>query len=471
MKKLLLLLSILCLTFVTQKAWGDDDLPKRGLVMHYSPYASAKNGPYYDVVSRKPLQSYNAATGAMQTYKQKKAGLFGDDDWGFKLDSCLMFDTDLKLSRKNAQMTIMLYVDGENAATTPGPVALMRSGQPDSLWYYPIMVEKNRMIYMEGKPTPEDSAMVKSRWHFDIENGGCSTIFILIDQKTGGHTIYMRDSAAVFYNDRLSQLDEMPDRLLFTQQDNSIIHAFAFWNRLLTVAEIQHYYTGSLSKEYAAKHQIKTPVPIVGNIDEADGVLMHGWGWRTWGWTIGLVVLIIIWAVRRIRNIRVHYAFSGSPLIVLAGIFGTYYLQANLSFDIENMWIFNTVNILAYYFVSFRADPTYNIKNPSGVGSVVGFIGNTFGMLGEILDSIPHTMWEVTYVNRRTGEKSTTIERQNNLIISLFWIIFIIFVIWLFIIFSQIIFYILPLITVFKFIVNFFKERKAFREAQQMTQA
>jgi len=88
-------------------------------------------------------------------------------------------------------------------------------------------------------------------------------------------------------------------------------------------------------------------------------------------------------------------------------------------------------------------------------------------MLGEVLDSIPHTMWEVTYVNRRTGEKRTQIERHNNIIISIFWIVVIIFVIWLFIIFSQLIYQILPFITLCKFIMNFFKERSAFKEARQ----
>ena len=323
------------------------------------------------------------------------------------------------------------------------------------------------MIYMEGKPTPEDSAMVRSRWHYEIEGGMMSAIFIQIDMKTGRHEIYMRDSASVFYNDRLAQLPELPNRILFTQQENVLINEFAVWNRHLTLAEMQNYYTGSSSKEYAAKHQMKEPVPIVGNIEEASGVMMHGWSWMRWGWTIGMAVLIILWGFRRFRNINVHYSFSGSPLIILAGLFGTWYMQGVKDFDVEYLWIFNTVQLLAYYFVSFRADPLYTIRNAGGVGSVINYVGGLFAMLGEILDSIPHTIWEVTYVNRNTGEKKKKIERHNNIIISIFWIIVIVVVIWLFIILSEIIYQVLPLITVYKFIANYFKERKAFREAEE----
>ena len=54
-----------------------------------------------------------------------------------------------------------------------------------------------------------------------------------------------------------------------TQQEEMLINEFAVWNRLLTMKEMQYYYTGSLSKDYAAKHQMKEPVPIVDNIEEA----------------------------------------------------------------------------------------------------------------------------------------------------------------------------------------------------------
>jgi len=461
MRKTLLLL-VFCLMAVGQTMRADD-LPKNGMVMNFSPFDS-KYGPFYDRISRTQLQAYDRVTGALSDApKREKEGLFdGDYDWGFRLDSCQMFDTDLKLGSK---ITILVRFLSNNKATTRGPIALMRKGQPDSLWYFPISIEKNRMIYMEGRPTVEDSATVRSRWHFDIESGGCSAVFIQIDFKTGRHEIYMRDSASVFYNDRLSELAEQPNRILFTQQEEMLINEFAVWNRLLTMKEMQYYYTGSMSKDYAAKHQMKEPVPIVDNIEEASGVVMHGWKWSRWACVIVLVTLVIIWFIRRIRNINVHYAFSGSPLIILAGIFGTWYLQSITDVDVEYMWIYNVINLMSYYFVSFRADPMYTVKNASGVGSVVSYVGGVFAMLGEILDSIPHTMWEVTYVNRNTGEKRTQIERHNNIIMTIFWIIVIIFVIWLFIIFSQLIYQILPTITVCKFIINYFKERKLFRQA------
>ena len=465
--KLLRLLFVTVLSIFAANNVQADDLPKSGLVMQFAPFDS-KYGPFHDRISHKQLQAYDRATGELSDApKREKEGLMGGDyDWGFKLDSCQMFDTDLKLNR-NSKMTILVRFLSNNDATTRGPIALIRSGQPDSLWYFPISVEKNRMIYMEGKPTPEDSAMVRSRWHYEIEGGMMSAIFIQIDMKTGRHEIYMRDSASVFYNDRLAQLPELPNRILFTQQENVLINEFAVWNRHLTLAEMQNYYTGSSSKEYAAKHQMKEPVPIVGNIEEASGVMMHGWSWMRWGWTIGMAVLIILWGFRRFRNINVHYSFSGSPLIILAGLFGTWYMQGVKDFDVEYLWIFNTVQLLAYYFVSFRADPLYTIRNAGGVGSVINYVGGLFAMLGEILDSIPHTIWEVTYVNRNTGEKKKKIERHNNIIISIFWIIVIVVVIWLFIILSEIIYQVLPLITVYKFIANYFKERKAFREAEE----
>lgn len=439
-----------------------DDLPKKGMVMNFKPFDS-KYGPFCDQISRKQLLTYDRTTGALGTaLKREKEGLFGGDyEWGFKLDSCQMFDTDLKMG---SAMTILVRFRSNNKATTPGPIALMRKGQPDSLWYFPISIEKNRMIYMEGKPSPEDSAMVRSRWHYEIESAGHSAVFIQIDLKTGRHEIYMRDSASVFYNNRLSELAELPNRLLFTQQEDVLINEFAVWNRLLTKDEIQFYYYGKKSKE----HERMDPVPIVGNIDEASGVVMHGWSWSRWAWTIGMLALIIIWTVRRFRNINIHYSFAGSPLIILAGLFGTWYLQTVMDFDVEYLWIFNTVQLLAYYLVSFRADPLYTCRNTGGVGSVVNYVGGLFSMLGEILDSIPHTMWEVTYVNRSTGEKKTQIERHNNIIITLFWIVVIVLVVWLFIILSELIYQVLPFITVCKFVSNFFKERKAFREARQM---
>ena len=52
--------------------------------------------------------------------------------------------------------------------------------------------------------------------------------------------------------------------------------------------------------------------------------------------------------------------------------------------------------------------------------------------------------------------------------ITLFWIVVIVLVVWLFIILSELIYQVLPFITVCKFVSNFFKERKAFREARQM---
>ncbi|MBQ8158691.1 MAG: hypothetical protein IJ081_06705 [Prevotella sp.] len=437
-----------------------DDLPKNGMVMNFKPFDS-KYGPFYDQISRQTLQVYDISTGELRTApKREKEGFFGDYDWGFLCDSCKMFDTDLKLGSK---MTILVRFKSNNNATTRGPIALMRKGQPDSLWYFPISIEKNRMIYMEGKPSPEDSAMVRSRWHYDIENGGHTAVFVLIDFKSGRHEVYTQDSASVFYNTRLSELAEQPNRLLFTQQEEMLINEFAVWNRLLTKDEILFYYHGKKSKD----HELMEPVPIVGNVEEADGVIMHGWNTTRWVCVAMLVTLFIIWLIRRFRNINVHYSFSGSPLIILAGIFGTWYLQSNLDTDVENMWIYNLVNILTYYFISFRADPMYTIRNAGGVGSVINYVGGVFAMLGEVLDSIPHTMWEVTYVNRRTGEKRTQIERHNNIIISIFWIVVIIFVIWLFIIFSQLIYQILPFITLCKFIMNFFKERSAFKEARQ----
>lgn len=459
MKRVIFFL-LAALGLVTSNQALADDLPKSGMVMNFQPFDS-KYGPFYDQVSRKTLQVYDIATGELRDApKREKEGFFGDYDWGFLLDSCKMFDTDLKLGSK---ITILLRIKSNNQATTRGPVALMRKGQPDSLWYFPVSIEKNRMIYMEGKPTPEDSVMVRSRWHYDIESGGHTAVFILIDFKSGRHEVYTRDSASVFYNNRLSELAELPNRILFTQQEEMLINEYALWNRLLTKDEILFYYHGKKAKDRV----LMEPVPIVGNVDEADGVGMHGWKWSRWACVIGLLTLVVIWVIRRFRNINVHYSFSGSPLIILAGIFGTWYMQSLLDYDVENMWIYNVINIMAYYFVSFRADPMYTIRNAGGVGSVINYVGGLFAMLEEILDSIPHTMWEVTYVNRKTGEKTKTIERQNNLIMSIFWIIVIIFVIWLFIIFAQIIYQILPFVTLCKFIVNFFKERSAFKEARQ----
>lgn len=452
--------------FAANKVQAVDDLPKSGRVIHYEPFSSSAKGPFYDVVSRKAtLQAYNPATGELKEYKQEKPGFFDEDERGFKLDSCLMFDRDLKLSR-NGQLTIAVCFLSNNDATTRGPLALMRAGQPDSLWYFPISVEKNRMIYMEGRPAP-DSAVVKSRWHYRVEGGMKSTVFIQIDMKTGRHEIYMQDSASVFYNDALSQMAELPNRIVFTPQEGALVHEFAVYNRFLTMKEMQYYYTGKMSKEYAAKHQMKAPVPIVGNIEEASGVVMHGWSWTRWGWTIGMLVLIVIWLIRRFHNLKVHYSFAGSPLIILAGLFGTWYLQTVKDFDVEYLWIYNTVQLLAYYLVSFRADPLYTIRNAGGVGSVVNYVGGIFSLLGEILDSIPHTIWEVTYVNRQTGEKKTQIERHNNIIMTLFWAVVIITVIWLFIILSEIIYQVLPVITICKFVGNYFKERKAFRQVRQ----
>ena len=467
MKKSLFLIFMLCLTTAVQSKKEKAPIPNNGLVMYFDPFTNSKTGPMYERVTRKSIQTYDPATGTLGFYKREEGGCFDSDEWGFMLDSCLMVDTDLKLPSKNAQMTIMLTVHKDNEGTTPGPIALMRIGQPDSLWYIPITVKKNRMIYMEGRPTPDDSVMVKSRWHYEIESSGKSTIFILIDQKTGQHSIYMEDAASVFYNDRLSQLPEMPNRLLFLQQENTLIHRFAFWNRLLTEKEIHHYYTADRSKEYAEKHPLPTSTPIVGNADEADGVFMHGWGWGRWGCTIGLSLLIIIWFVRRMKNIRTHYAFSGSPLIIIGGIIGTAYLQYNLDFDIENIWIYNTINILAYYFISFRADPLYTIRKPGGVAGVFSVIGAVMSMLAEIIDSIPTTTWEITYINRDTGEKTKKTETHMNLIVLVFWLIVISFAVAVVIVLSEVIFYILPLITVCKFVINYLKERKLFKEAEQ----
>lgn len=459
-KRILFLLAFVAAFAVQIKA----DSYSKGRIFQFSPFDNNVGGPYYDKVTGKTLQAYNPETGEMVEYRHDKSGHFGDYR-GFTLDSCLILDTDLKLTR-NSQMTIMLNVHTDNAATTPGPVALMRIGQPDSLWYYPVQLQKNRMIYMEGKPSPEDSAMVRSRWHYDIQGGNQTTIYILIDMKTGRHTVYTCDSACVFYNDRLSQLDEVPNRLVFPKQHQVLIVSASFWNRLLTEKEIRDDYVEGTSKENKANYQLPVPVPIVDNIDEADGVMIHGWGWNRWIRTIGLTILILIWLYRRIRNIRVHYSFSGSPLILVSAVFGTWYLQSSVNFDVEALWIYNLANILSYYFISFRADPMYNLKNPGGIVGVINLVGVVATFLADIIDSCPKTLWEVTYVNRRTGSKTKKTETHYNIIYLIFWAIVIVIVVTIFIVFAQIIFQILPVITVCKFIINYFKERKAFKEAR-----
>ena len=461
-KKTLFLLLVFCLSFFGQISWAAGNMPKSGRVIYFEPYSSSKTGPFHDAVSRQSLQVYAPATGQLtKEYRQE-----AEDYWGIRLDSCLMLDRDLNIGR-NSQFTIALCFSSNNKAVTRGPLALMRKGQPDSLWYFPVSIEKNRMIYMEGRPAP-DSAVVRSRWHYLIEGGMMSTVFIQIDMKTGRHEIYMRDSAAVFYNDRLAQLAELPNRIVFTPQEDAVIHEFAVYNRLLSMKEMQQYYDHGNSKEYIAKHQMKAPVPIVNNIGEASGIGMHGWDKTRWGWTIAMLALIVIWTIGRFRNIRVHYSFSGSPLIILAGLFGTWYLQTVKDFDVEYLWIYNTIQILAYYLVSFRADPMYTIRNAGGVGSVVNYVGGILSMVGEILDSIPHTIWEVTYKNTETGEKKKQTETHYNIVVTIFWFIVFVTVIWLFIILAEVIYQLLPVVTLGKFIVNFFKERKAFREANQV---
>lgn len=464
MKRLCILIFAALGLVSTCRVLAADKLPKSGRVMYYEPFSSSKTGPFYDIVSRKPLQVYQPATCLLtKEYRQKET-----DERGFLLDSCLMFDRDLKLNR-NSQMTIAVCFASNNKATTRGPLALMRQGQPDSLWYFPISIEKNRMIYMEGKPAP-DSTVVRSRWHYLIEGGMMSTVFIQIDLKTGRHEIYMRDSASVFYNDHLAQMTELPNRIVFTPQEDAIVHEFAVYNRLLSMKEMQQYYDHGNSKEYAAKHQMKVPLPIVDNIDVASGVGMHGWDWMRWGWTIAMLVLIVIWAIRRFLNLKVRYAFSGSPLIILAGIFGTWYMQKVIDFDLDYLWFYNGVQLLAYYVVSFRADPMYSLRNTNGVGTVVNYVGGILDLVGEILDSIPHTIWEVTYINRETGEKKKKIETHYNIIVVIFWIIVFVTVIWLFIILSEVIYQLLPIVTLCKFVMNFFKERKAFREVSAQLQ-
>lgn len=354
---LLLLLLMMALPIIAQKV----NFPQKGKLFHYAPYprgVSFENpGELLDDVSLLPMQCYDFESDSVWKAPRQPKGT--NDERGIRLEHLFMVDADVSFSKAGSNQSLYIAFTLDRGDEYPGPVAFTSRGEQPSQWYYPFRFNSNKEIRLEGRATLSDSATCVAQWRIPEFYKDLCRILVEME-KDGKTTVYLADTALVFYNTARTDAAQEPNRLVLCPFKDGRIYELVYYNRFLSEKEkhevLRH---GTPDGDWDNKYTIPEP-QVIQNHVEVDKAPM-GIHWSRYHWiciVLSILLALISLYVRFSPMNGVPYTFNGSWIIICLAVAGALF-HIYLSPDgFDNKYLYYISIIAGYCLVSFIPDPS-----------------------------------------------------------------------------------------------------------------
>ena len=353
---LLLLLTMMALSVSAQKV----DFPQKGRLFHYAPYprgVSFENpGELLDEVKLLPMQCYDFERDSVWKAPQQRSI---SDERGIWLENLYMVNADVSFAKAGSQQSLYVAFTLDKGDEYPGPVAFVSRGQKPSEWYYPFRFNTNKEIRLEGRANPTDTAVCVAQWRIpEFYKGLCRILLEM--EKDGKTTVYLADTALVFYNTARTDAAQELNRLVLCPFKDGRIYELVYYNRFLSDKEkhevLRH---GTPDGDWDDKYT--TPVPqVIQNHVEVDEALM-GIHWSDSHWisiVVSILLALISLYVRFFPMKGVPYTFNGTWIIIGLAVAGALFYIYLAPSGVDNQYLYYTCIIVGYWLVSYVPDPT-----------------------------------------------------------------------------------------------------------------
>ena len=341
--------------------------PQKGQLFHYAPYprgVSFENeGELLDDVKLLPLQCYDYERDSL--WKAPRQHKISKSKRGIFLDDLYMVDVDISFAKAGAQQSFYVAFTLDRGNDYPGPVALVRRGEQPDQWYYPFRFNSNREIRLEGRAQPTDTTVCVAQWRMNRFYKDLCRILVEMDQRDGKTTVYMADTALVFYNTARTDAAQEPNRMVLCPFKDGRIHELVYFNRHLTESEkrevLRH---GTADGDWDDKYTVPEPQVIQNHVEVDNAALGIHWGRGQWaGIALSILLALLSLYLRFFRMKGVPYTFNGSWIIIILAIAGAVFYTYISKTEHDNQYFYYISIILGYWLVSYAPDPTGFIQS------------------------------------------------------------------------------------------------------------
>ena len=363
MKRIVVSLLSVLLVFTTSEA---KTFPSNGKKLHYQFF---KQMIRYDgqkkADDRGLLRCYDLQKDSMWTVG-RPWGLTRTERKGLPLDSNYVFNYDISSKTFGPKLTLILEMKVEKRGKeAQGPIWLCSHKDAQNTGYYPFRADPDHKLIFRGKASPKDTAVLTQQFRMPGKADTYSTVILLIDRTDGKHTFYQSDTTLYWYMDEAKRTVADYDRLVLRQCKQGGIRELALYNRLLTPKEIEEFYWGRST--ISGKHPpIRAAVPIVNNYEELEGMEIAG----VQGWTqkdiYSLLFCLALAAVSIILNLfrKKPISYRGKGWVVLVLLLTLIVAQLFTHSPFQAGHVYIIAGIVCYIITAFGPVPARYGSSP-----------------------------------------------------------------------------------------------------------
>jgi hypothetical protein len=333
----------------------------KGQLFHYAPHPRGVSfdnpGELLDDVRLLPMQCYDYERDSI--WKAPRQPKKSSDERGIWLNHLFMVNADVSFTKAGSQQTLYVAVTLDKGDEYPGPVAFVARGQKPSEWYYPFHLNTNREIRLEGRASPTDTTNCVAQWHMDRYYKGLCRLLVEMDKKDGKTTVYMADTAIVFYNTARTDAAQKPNRLVLCPYSDGRIYELVYYNRHLSdkeKSEVLRYGVpfGSSSDN---NYTLPEPQTIRHSIEIDKSPMGIHWGGSQWISVALSILLALLSLYLRFSVMKgIPYVFNGSKIIIGLAIAGAIVYTYMMPTEHDNQYIYYISIIVGYWLVSYVPD-------------------------------------------------------------------------------------------------------------------
>lgn len=376
-KLLLLLLTLLALPLSAQIV----KFPQKGKLFHYAPHprgVSFENpGELLDEVKLLPMQCYDFERDSVWKAPRQRSG--GKDERGIWLDNLYMVNADVSFAKAGSQQSLYVAFTLDKGDEYAGPVAFTSRGQKPEEWYYPFRFNTNKEIRLEGRANPTDTAVCVAQWRIPEFYKGLCRILVEMDKKDGKTTVYLPDSALVFYNTARTDAAQELNRLVLCPFKDGRIYELVYYNRHLSDKEkhevLRH---GTVKGDWDNEYTIPEPQVIQHHVEIDEAPMGVHWGISQWiSVALSILLALLSLYVRFFPMKGVPYVFNGSWIILGLAVAGAVMYTYVMPTEHDNQYFYYISIIVGYWLVSYVPDPTgfrQSQKKSYDLSNLPGFV-------------------------------------------------------------------------------------------------
>lgn len=354
---LLLFLTIMALPISSQIV----KFPPKGQLFHYAPHPRGVSfdnpGELLDDVRLLPMQCYDYERDSI--WKAPRQPKKSSDERGIWLNHLFMVNADVSFAKTGAQQSLYVAVALDKGDDYPGPVAFVRRGEQPSQWYYPFRLNSNREIRLEGRANPADTTVCVAQWRMDRYYKGLCRLLVEMDKKDGKTTVYMADTAIVFYNTARTDAAKEPNRLVLCPYSDGRIYELVYYNRHLSDKEKSEVLRYGVPFGSSSDNNYTLPEPqiIKHNIEIDKSPMGIHWGGSQWISVALSILLALLSLYLRFSVMKgIPYVFNGSKIIIGLAIAGAIVYTYMMPTEHDNQYIYYISIIVGYWLVSYVPD-------------------------------------------------------------------------------------------------------------------